>query len=232
MKKTAPVIEMRDISFAYGKKLVLDSVSLIVDKGEFLGLTGPNGSGKTTLLKVLLGLLKPLKGEVFLFGVDIKRFKEWYRIGYVPQKPVLESNFPATVEEVVATGRFSRVGLGRSLKKNDLKAIEDALEIAGISRLRSQPVTQLSGGQQQRVFIARALAGEPELLVLDEPQSGLDTRALQSFYSLLRELNKTKKMTILMVFHGPEAEHWAQRIAYLNRTLFSYTPNKKVQATL
>lgn len=215
----AAIIELRKLSFYYREKLILDDISLTVERGDFLGLTGPNGSGKTTLIKVLIGLLKPFKGDVLLFGVPIRSFRDWFRIGYIPQKAVFESCFPATVEEIVAMGRYGRLGLGKPLSRKDRRAIAEALEVTGISSLHRQPVNQLSGGQQQRVFIARALAGEPELLVLDEPQVGLDVSASKSLYLLLKQLNENKKITLVMVFHDPDAEHWVKRIAYLNRTL-------------
>nr|WP_287195681.1 metal ABC transporter ATP-binding protein [Syntrophothermus sp.] len=214
------VLELQDVSFAYGAQMVLEDVSLAVRRGDFLALVGPNGSGKTTLVKLILGLLKPLKGSVLLFGTEIGRFREWCRVGYVPQRPGFDPGFPATVEEVVAAGRFGRAGLARKLRREDWRAVEEALDLVELSHLRRRPVTRLSGGQQQRVFIARALAGEPELLVLDEPQVGLDGRALDNFYRLLGYLNQGKGMTLLLVTHDTGVVgRWVNRVACLNRTL-------------
>ncbi len=222
------VLELRNVCFAYHTQAVLEDVSLAMRTGDFLALIGPNGSGKTTLVKLLLGLLKPLRGKVFLFGTEIGKFRDWHRVGYVPQKPGLENNFPATVAEVVAAGRFGRVGPGRRLRRADWQAVEAALEVVELSHLRHRPVVQLSGGQQQRVFIARALAGEPELLILDEPQVGLDEYAQDNFYRLLKYLNREQKMTLLMVSHDTGVVgRWVNRVACLNRTLICHgTPGE------
>ncbi|HHW40459.1 MAG TPA: metal ABC transporter ATP-binding protein [Syntrophomonadaceae bacterium] len=222
------VLRLEDVFFSYGKQVVLEGVSLTVREGDFLALIGPNGSGKTTLVKIVLGLLKPMKGKVFLFGTETGRFSEWYRVGYVPQRPALDTTFPSTVAEVVAAGRFGRVGLGRRLKRGDWQAIEEAMEVVGLLPLYDRPVTELSGGQQQRAFIARALAGQPDLLILDEPQVGLDDRALHEFYRLLRYLNCERGITLLMVSHDVGVVgRWVSRVACLNRTLICHgTPQE------
>lgn len=218
-----PVIELRDVSFTYGEQLVLEKISLRVQKGDFLALIGPNGSGKTTLVKLTLGLLKPLEGEILLFGTQISKFKAWYRIGYVPQRPGLENNFPATVEEVVAVGRFARAGLGRRLRREDWRAVGEVLELMEISTLRHRPLVSLSGGQQQRTFVARALVSQPDALILDEPQTGLDSRTLHDFYHLLKDLNQDKKITLLMVSHDIGAVTcWVNEVVCLNRTLICH----------
>lgn len=222
------ILRLEDVYFSYGAQIVLENISLTVQKGDFLALVGPNGSGKTTLTRLILGLLKPLQGKVFLFGTEAGRFREWYRVGYVPQKPGLNNNFPATVAEVTAAGRFGRVGLGRRLQRADRLAVKEALEAVGLLPLYHRPVTELSGGQQQRVFIARALAGQPEFLILDEPQVGLDDRALHEFYQLLQYLNQQKGITLLMVSHDVGVvSHWVSRVACLNRKLICHgTPEE------
>ena len=222
----APILELRDIRFGYDRGVVLDGVSLAVVRGYFLGIVGPNGGGKSTLLRIALGLLQPDSGSVALFGQPISRFREWYRIGYVPQKATsFDVRFPATVAEVIAMGRVPRVGLFRRLGQDDRREVERALHIVGMEEHWRTPVGQLSGGQQQRVFIARALAGEPELLVLDEPTVGIDVEAEERFYELLRTLNQELGLTLVLVSHdvGVVAQE-VNELACLNRHLVFHGP--------
>lgn len=224
-----PVIEMKNIFFTYGTHVVLEDVSLTVHEGDFLALIGPNGSGKTTLIKLILGLLKPVKGSIILFGTELSKFRQWYRIGYVPQRPGFDNNFPATVEEVVASGRFGRVGLLRRLKERDRRVIDQVLDVVGLSELRKRPITDLSGGQQQRAFIARALVEEPDILILDEPQTGLDEGALNSFYQLLKYLNREKGIALLMVSHDVGVVgRWVSRVACLNKKLICHGAPREI----
>lgn len=228
-----PVVEVRDVSFSYGEDLVLERINLTVARGDFLALMGPNGSGKTTLVKLILGLLKPLSGEVRLFGCPAGRFRQRDRVGYVPQKATsFDSRFPATVEEVVLSGRFSRLGVGRRPGKEDYRAVEEALELVGLAGAGKRTVGSLSGGQQQRVAIARALAGRPELLVLDEPVVGLDSRALDSFYALLEQLNRDMGITLITVSHdtGTVARRVGQ-VACINRRLICHGHPARVLTT-
>lgn len=219
-------IELQDVFFTYGgEQFILEDINLSVEKGEFLVLIGPNGSGKSTLVKLVLGLLQPTQGQVFLLGTSVDQFREWHRVGYVPQRAALDSRFPVTVREVVATGCFGKVGLGRRLHQEDWKSVEEALEMVGLLSLQHQPLTELSGGQQQRVFIARALASRPDILIMDEPQVGLDDRYVYDFYRLLERLNQEQKITILMVSHDVAViGSWAHRIACLNRRLICQGP--------
>lgn len=216
------VLAMEHVGFSYDSRPVLEDITLRVQRGEFLGIVGPNGSGKTTLLLTALGRLKPQRGKVSLFGEDVSHFRDWWRVGYVPQKAAarFDPRFPATVWEVVAAGRFARAGIGRRLRKEDHRAIEEALAVAGMSDLRHRPIGRLSGGQQQRAFIARALAGKPELLVLDEPTTGIDPGSEHNFYALLRRLNKELGLTLILVTHdiGVVATE-VNRLACINRRL-------------
>jgi len=221
---TAPadgvVAAVEHVCFDYGSERVLDRVTLQIRKGDFLGIIGPNGSGKTTLLRILIGLLRPSCGHVSLFGADVRRFNAWHLVGYVRQKAVFEARFPASVLEVVISGRSARVGLGRRFGRDDREAAERALEIVGMNSFRDRLVGRLSSGQQQRVFIARALVHEPELLLLDEPTVGVDVEAQEQFYGLLRRLNRELRTTLVMVSHdiGVVAAE-VTRLACLNRTL-------------
>lgn len=212
------MVTIEHVNFQYKTERVLDDVSLTINKGEFLGIIGPNGSGKTTLLKILLGLLKPTSGKVSLFGKDIKTFTEWFRIGYVPQKAGNFSvHFPITVEEVVSMGT------------QNTKNIASALEDVNMTSHRKKLLTELSGGQQQRVFIARSLATKPELLILDEPTTGVDVESQAKFYQLLHRINKDLGVTLVLVSHDIDVvAHEVSDIACLNNKLIFHGKPKDV----
>jgi zinc transport system ATP-binding protein len=222
-----PLVELEAVSFAYGDVRVLDDINLVVQPGEFLGLIGPNGSGKTTLIRVALGLLPPAAGQVRLFGEALGGFREWGRLGYVPQKLTLDPALPATVEEVVATGLLpTRSRLARAARR-DRARVREVLAQAGMEAHASARMGALSAGQQQRVLIARALVTAPELLVLDEPTGGVDPEAQTSFYALLRELNRHRGVTLVLVSHdiGVVAQE-VTTLACLNRQLIFHGPPK------
>jgi len=197
-----PLIEVSNLAFRYETLTVLEGLSFAVRPGEYTGIIGPNGGGKTTLIRILLGLIRPTSGEVRLFGQPQSDFQQYYRLGYVPQRILQdEVGFPATVEEVVTSGRAARIRFGQWLTQADRMAIDRAIEIADIGSIRQRLVGELSGGQRQRVFIARALAAEPEVLILDEPATGVDANAQERFYGFLRQLHRDQKLTILLVSH-------------------------------
>ncbi len=215
-----PVAELEHVCFSYGAERVLDEVSLQVNRGDILGLIGPNGSGKTTLLRVLLGLLPPTCGHVRLFGTEIGAFRQWERVGYVPQKAAFNSRFPAAVSEVVISGRSGRVGVGRRFSAADREAARRALELVGVGSLEHRRIGELSSGQQQRVLIARALVTRPELLLLDEPTVGVDPDAQEQFYELLLRLNREEGVTLILVSHDIGfVMREVSRLACLNHTL-------------
>lgn len=218
---TNTIIQLEDVSFSYDKSIVLDHISLTVGQGEFWALIGPNGSGKSTLLNIILGLLKPSSGSVKLFGLDMDTFKDRERIGYVSQKSnSFNSGFPATVLEVVRSGLTRKKGLFKGFsKKEDRKAVE-ALRVVGMDDFSSKSIGELSGGQQQRVFIARALVGEPDLLIMDEPTVGIDQQNVASFYSMLNQLNRDHGIAIVLVTHEIDlVTDLATHVACLNRTV-------------
>ena len=197
-----PCIEVDDINFHYNGNPVLEHVSFSVKHGEYLGIIGPNGGGKTTLLKVILGLLRPDSGKVMIFGKELSGLKGRHRIGYVPQRAAqAEFYFPATVEEIVRSGRTARAGLFGRYRKEDFKAIEKAMEITGTTAFRNRLISSLSGGERQRVYIARTLAGEPKILILDEPAVGVDIASQERFYKFLSFLNRELGITIIFVSH-------------------------------
>ncbi|CAM3587112.1 metal ABC transporter ATP-binding protein [Marinicrinis lubricantis] len=196
-----PVITIENVSFGYEDRQVIRDLNLNVLQRDFVGLIGTNGAGKTTLLKMIVGLLRPKQGTIRLFGTPIKQFKDWERIGYVPQKNSFNPLFPATVKEVVMSGLYNRKKLFRPIHKKDQKKCMDAMKALGVEHLADHKIGQLSGGQQQRVFLARALINNPELLILDEPTVGIDSETQQSFFYMIQHMHQHHNITFLMVSH-------------------------------
>ena len=200
------VLELRDVRLSLAGRPVLHGIDLTVEAGEFVALMGANGSGKSTLVRAATGLRPLSGGSVTLFGTPLDDFREWRRIGFVPQRAGAASGVPTSVREVVTAGRLGRRRLLAPLSKADKRAVADALEVVGLADRAAESVATLSGGQQQRVLIARALAGEPELFFLDEPTAGVDVpnqRALAASLSVLQE----RGATVVLVAHelGPMA---------------------------
>jgi zinc transport system ATP-binding protein len=224
------LVEARGLSYAYGSTPVVEDVDLDVRRGEFVALVGPNGSGKSTLLRVLLGALRPMRGSVRLLGRPASEVKDRWRIGYVPQRPTLAPDVPATVREIVTTGRLARRGWWRPLRGGDVEAVDHALESVGLAALAEHPITQLSGGQQQRVFIARAFAGEPEFLVLDEPIAGIDAESQRRFKDSLVHLIGDHGAGVLLVSHelSAVADVIDRVIVLKRRVLFDGPPARLV----
>jgi len=215
-----PFVELEDVDFSHGEVRVLEGINLTVAPGDFLGIIGPNGSGKTTLLRIMLGLLEPERGHVRLFGHVPSSFRQWGRLGYVPQKSMLDPNLPATVQEVVATGLVPALGLFGRVGAAERARIAEVLGQVGMAAQTGARIGTLSTGQQQRVLIARALVSNPELLILDEPTGGVDPEAQTSFYALLHHLNREREVTLILVSHdiGVVAKE-VTKLACLNRRL-------------
>jgi len=207
-------VSLRDVSFAYpGGPAILSDVDLDVPSGEFVGIAGPNGGGKTTLVRLALGLERPQSGEALLYGQPAHRFADRVRLGYLAQRTMLGIDAPVTVGELVAAGRVPRRGLARPFGLQDRSAVRSAIERVGLADRADSPIQRLSGGQQQRAYIAKALAGEPDLLVLDEPTAGVDADSQESFAALLEELHLELGATILYVSHEFGAvERYVQRL--------------------
>jgi zinc transport system ATP-binding protein len=202
----APVIELSSGAVAIAGRPILRGIDLTVHSGEFVALMGANGSGKSTLVRALTGLRPLASGSLRLFGTPFEDFHDWRRVGFVPQRGGAGSGVPASVWEIVASGRLTHRRLLRPLGRRDRAAINEALEVVGLSHRASDGVTTLSGGQQQRVLIARALAGEPELFFLDEPTAGVDLPNQQVLADTLETLS-VRGSTIVLVAHelGPMA---------------------------
>lgn len=206
MPVTGPLLRLRHGDVAIDGRPVLRSVDLTVRAGEFVALMGANGSGKSTLVRALVGLRELTAGELFLYETPLGQFREWHRIGYVPQRTSAVSGVPASVREVVASGRLTHRRLFRRLSTADRAAIDGALRIVGLADRADDGISHLSGGQQQRALIARALAGEPELFLLDEPTAGVDLPNQIALADTLSAL-KARGATIVLVAHelGPLA---------------------------
>jgi zinc transport system ATP-binding protein len=203
---TTAVVDVKDVTIALGERAVLHGVDLLVRAGEVVTLLGPNGSGKSTLVRAAIGLVPLQTGSVRLFGTPIASFREWGRVGYVPQRTTASSGVPATVREVVASGRLAQRRPFRRSTARDDEAVERALDLVGLADRSADSVTELSGGQQQRVLIARAAAADPDLLVLDEPNAGIDQHSQEAFAHALR-LFVASGRSVLLVLHelGPLA---------------------------
>jgi zinc transport system ATP-binding protein len=214
-----PVVEVRGLSFAYGAAPVLENVDLVVPKGEFLGVVGPNAGGKSTLLKLILGLLEPTVGQVRVLGRSPRIASR--EIGYVPQYPAFARDFPVTVEQVVLTGRLGPGRLLGGYRPQDREMARWVMTQTEIADLAPRRIATLSGGQLQRVLVARALACEPQILILDEPTANIDMRVESDIFDLLRVLNQ--RMTILVVSHDVAfISAYVRRVACVNRTLLCH----------
>ncbi len=214
-----PVIELDAVSFTYGRMPVLEDVSLKIQEQDFLSIVGPNGGGKTTILKLILGLVKPDKGKVSVFGTSPEKART--RIGYMPQHTALDPLFPVTVIDVVLMGRLGTGIRFGGYSKSDKLSAEEALRTVDLYGVRSRPFADLSGGQTQRVLIARSLVSHPDLLLLDEPTANVDAAAETEFYEFLNQLNQ--KMTIVLVTHdlGFVSRH-VKNVACVNRRLLCH----------
>ncbi|HID28364.1 MAG TPA: ABC transporter ATP-binding protein [Methanosarcinales archaeon] len=213
------IVSLKNVEVYFNSIPVLESISLSIKQNDFLAVIGPNGGGKTTLLQVILGLIKPSKGEVKVFGENPKEGRKL--IGYLPQYTFFDLNFPMSVFDVVLMGRYWRIF--RNYSKEDKKAAFNALKTVDMLEFKDRQIGKLSGGQLQRVFVARAIVREPKLLLLDEPMASIDPEMQKSFYNLLSELKK--KMTIVLVTHDiGVVSTYVEKIACLNRRLFYHGP--------
>ena len=219
-------IEINDLSVFHNSQPTLEDIFLEIATGSFVGILGPNGAGKSTLLKVILGLIRPDKGQVRIFGEtpqQLRRHK--HIIGYLPQRPLNNPHFPVSVLDVVLMGRYGIMGLGRRPSSQDEEIARRHLNLVGMAARAGSSIGELSGGEQQRVFIARALSVEPKLLILDEPTISLDACGQDELYELIHGLQEQMELTVIMVSHdiGAVSEH-VKDIVCLNRRIYVHQP--------
>ena len=198
------VLELDRVTCGYGRAPLLRDATFGVGAGEFVAVIGANGSGKTTLMRLALGLLRPAEGEVRLFGTPLPRFHDWHRVGYVPQRASLDLAIPVSVEEVVRSGLAARLGLLGRPTRAQRERVHHVLELLGIDELRGAAMSRLSGGQQQRALIARALVTAPDVLVMDEPTTGVDAEARGVLRQTLDHLVEQEGVAVVYVSHDPE----------------------------
>ena len=200
-----PVLQVEQLRFGYAHDPLFADVAFTIQQGDFVGIIGANGTGKSTLLKLILGIIPPSSGSIRILGEEISQFHSWQRIGYLAQGQVWTGRgFPATATEVVQADLNARLGMMRFPGKKQREKVADALEMVGLSDKSRQLIGDLSGGQQQRVMLARVLVTDPDLMVLDEPSTGIDTRSASDLYAILQALNRSRGMTIVMVTHDIE----------------------------
>ena len=197
------IITLKNVFAGYDGRYVIEDVNLDVMKGDYLGIIGPNGGGKTTVLKLIAGVLKPMKGEVRVFGSDPAKFKtaDRLKIAYVKQETNIDTGFPVCVLDVVLMGLYAGIGPAKSISGKNIEAAYEALRKTGMEKEAKTHIDALSGGQKQRVFISRGIVNKPELLILDEPTTGIDARNQSAFYQLLYDLKNEMGLTIIMVSH-------------------------------
>ena len=218
------IIRFSNATIAYQQRVALENISLEIYRGEFVGIIGPNGSGKTTLLKSILGLVRPDNGSVRIFDCACHKLRCHHKakIGYIPQKGQIDPNFPVTVRETVMMGRYSSIGLIRRPTGRDMDLVIDALREVGMEGYIDAPLGHLSGGQQQRVLIARALVQQPEVLLMDEPTTGIDTPTQHSIIKLISNLQKDLNLTVLLVTHDINMiSPYVDRMALINTKLYA-----------
>ncbi len=217
------IVEITDLSVSRSNNRVIESASLLVERGDYVGICGPNGGGKTSLLLSILGQLPRDSGAIRLFGKDLDDFKEWHRLAFVSQNAVnFDPHFPMTVRELVGLGRVTGRNLGRRLREEDWEKVDQAMEMMSISDLAHRRIGRLSGGQKQRMFVAKALVRDPDLLLLDEPLTGVDAQTTESFYKILSNLNLRRGTTIVVVSHDLTAVFCRMnRVICVNRWVHS-----------
>jgi zinc transport system ATP-binding protein len=197
-----PIVEVENLNYKINNITILKNISFSISRGDYIAVVGPNGGGKSTLINTILGLKKGWNGKIKLFGKELAEFKDWQKIGFVPQRVIeVDAKFPITVLETIKLGRMKKFKRFWQSNKDDFQIIDEVMESLKISDLKDKLIGELSGGQKQRVMIARALVSEPELLFLDEPNTGVDAKTQRDFYKILQNLNRKKSLTIIFITH-------------------------------
>lgn len=210
------MIEVRDLSVVIENKVILEDINLKIESGEIVAIVGPNGGGKTTLVRTLLGFIKPSSGYVYVNAITPLDYIKTGKLGYLPQHANYENDFPVSAIDVIMFGLINQ----KMSKEEKIKIAKDYLEYTGMAGFENHPFGRLSGGQQQRVMIARALVHQPEILILDEPSTGIDVVAQENFYEFLKKINQEKKITIIMVSHDiGVVANYVHKVAGLNKRL-------------
>lgn len=202
------IVKVDNLSFGYEKRLVLNNISFEIEKKDYIGIVGANGSAKSTLLKLIMGFLKPDDGIIKIFGLNIEDFKDWNKVGYLPQNARnFNGRFPATVEEIVGSSQYSQMNIFKILNRKIKKDTIAALEAVNMVKFKDSLIGNLSGGQQQRIFLARLLVNNPEIIFMDEPLIGVDIESQDIFFDLIDKLNKDFGITIVIVTHDISTLH-------------------------
>lgn len=217
----APILELQDLSLRYGEQIALDDLSIQLETGEQVAVVGPNGAGKSTLLKLVAGVLKPTSGQIQIYG---HRPSRHVCVAYVPQRSEIDWRFPVTVFDVAMMGRVGQLGLLRRPRKADRDLVRQSLTTVGVAHLADRQIGELSGGQQQRVFIARALAQQAELMLLDEPLTGLDVNAQQEIWDILDVLREQNVTSLVTIHNLDLAAERFDRVMLLNKGLYGFGP--------
>lgn len=221
-----PAVEVHNLTASYMRKPVLWDIDFRLPAGKLIGIVGPNGSGKTTLLRCMMGLMEPDSGYVRLFGESLSNVRD--RVSYVPQRESVDWNFPASVQEIAEMGRYRRGKMWRAISKKDKEIAKEALEKVGMLEFAHRQISQLSGGQQQRVFLARSLAQQADLYIMDEPFVGVDAATENAILTLLQEM-KAQQKTVLIVHHDLQTAHeFFDWTVLLNTRLVKYGPRDEV----
>ncbi len=218
------IIEVSNLTVRYGQSEAVKDVSFKIEKGDFVGLSGRNGAGKTTLIKALLGLLPAYSGVISLFGKPQKEFKDFGKIGYLPQKhSSINHLFPATVEDIVLLGLLSTKTTPKIVTRKDKQSVEEVLEKLKISKLKNKLLSELSGGQQQRVLLARAIVSKPDLLIFDEPSTALDPASRAQFFEMISGFNKNDGITVILITHDTGyIGEYANKLLYIDQKLIHF----------
>ena len=223
MSGQPPPIRVENLEVKRAGAVVIEKAAFTIEKGDFVGIVGPNGGGKTTLVQAMLGLLPRSKGEIWMYGVRLHEFRDWEKVGYISQDATnFDEKFPLTVRELVGIGLVSGKNTGRPLRAADWKRVDEELQFMGIDDVAAKRVGELSGGQRQRVVVARALVRKPDLLVLDEPERGMDATSLERFYGKLSELHRERGVTVMVVSHDLSTVFCRMsRVLCVNKVVYS-----------